>query len=48
MSAVELVLIRHGRPWRTENETGGADPGLTERGTAQAEALGKHLRQAQR
>jgi probable phosphoglycerate mutase len=40
---VELLLIRHGETRRAEPDTGPADPGLTERGHAQAERLAKWL-----
>ncbi len=40
---MELIIIRHGRPERIENADGPADPPLTERGHAQAAALGRWL-----
>ena len=41
---MELILIRHGRPERVEGAANGADPGLTEIGTAQAQAAADWLK----
>ena len=40
---MELILIRHAEPVRIEATEGRADPGLNERGWAQAEALASAL-----
>lgn len=40
---MELVLIRHGRPERVDNDPGGADPELTELGHRQAKAAAVYL-----
>lgn len=40
---MQLVLVRHGEPEIIEHDPSGADPALTERGQAQAEAVGKYL-----
>lgn len=39
---MELLLVRHGQPVRVEG-SGGADPGLTDRGHRAAGLLGAHL-----
>lgn len=36
---MELIIIRHGRPERVENESEAADPPLTDAGRRQAEAM---------
>lgn len=40
---MELVLIRHGRPERVENDPNGANPGLTELGHRQAKMMSQYL-----
>ena len=40
---MDLVLIRHGKPEVIEHDPNGADPGLTDLGHRQAEAMGAYL-----
>ncbi len=41
--AVELILIRHGRPERIDHDPNGADPALTDLGRRQAQAMADFL-----
>jgi len=40
---MDLIIVRHGRPERVENQNHAADPALTEVGHRQAEAVAKFL-----
>lgn len=40
---MDLIIVRHGRPQRVEGLSEAADPGLTEIGRAQAEAVARFL-----
>lgn len=44
---MDLLLIRHARPKRVEQDTGPADPGLTAEGLSQTEALVRWLAEEQ-
>lgn len=44
---MDLIIVRHGRPERVEDLASAADPGLTDIGRAQAEAVARFMLQEQ-